>query len=243
MLRLMEITTRTTPRQARSAKSVDLILDAAEQVFHGRGISETSTVDIASAAGVSVGRLYYWFPDKDAVIDAMITRAQVRATDIMSAMASEHDQSGYELLVQVSSVLGVFFVEHPGTLGVLQRPEYAQPGSAAASLREGFVRLVAGIVTARVPDIPAAEAELVGATCLRTGIAFYVDFLRAPVEQRPLILQDLQYLLAAYFNSRYPVSSDQRWSDPSHPIRPARPRTDSSASSLSVVLPAMIPSA
>lgn len=241
MIRRMEITTRTTPRQARSAKSVDLILDAAEQVFHARGISETSTVDIASAAGVSVGRLYYWFPDKDAVIDAMITRAQTRATDIMSTMASNDEQSGYALLEQISSLLGAFFLEHPGTLGVLQRPEYAEPGSAAASLRDGFVRLVAGVVVARVPGVPAAEADLVGATCLRTGIAFYVDFLRAPVEQRPLILQDLQYLLAAYFNSRYPMSSDQRWSDPSHPIRPARPRTDST--SLSTVLPAMMPSA
>jgi hypothetical protein len=54
-------------------------------------------------------------------------------------------------------------------------------------------------------------------------------------------LQDLQYLLAAYLYSRYPMSSDQRWSDPSHPIRPARPRAASTSSS--TVLPAMIPSA
>jgi AcrR family transcriptional regulator len=237
----MEITTRTTPRQARSARSVDLILDAAEQVFHARGISETSTVDIASAAGVSVGRLYYWFPDKDAVIDAMITRAQTQATDIMSAMASNDDQPGYALLQQITSQLGVFFLERPGTLGVLQRPEHAEPGTAAASLRDGFVRLIAAILVARVPDVPAAEAELVGATCLRTSIAFYGDFLRAPVEERPLMMRELQYLLAAYLYSRYPMSSDQRWSDPSHPIRPARPRAASTSSS--TVLPAIIPSA
>lgn len=237
----MEITTRTTPRQARSAKSVDLILDAAERVFHDLGISEASTVDIASAAGVSVGRLYYWFPDKDAVIDAMITRSQARATDIMAGMVDADERSVYDLLDMISTQLGEFFLQHPGTLGVLQRPEYIESSPAAASLREGFVRLVAAIVSARVPNVPAAEAELVGATCLRTGIAFYVDYLRAPQAQRPLILQDLQYLLAAYFNSRYPVSSDTRWNDPSHPIRPARPRTDSSVSAS--VLPAMIPSA
>jgi AcrR family transcriptional regulator len=234
----MEITTRTTPRQARSAKSVDLILDAAEQVFHQRGISETSTVDIALAARVSVGRLYYWFPDKDAVIDAMITRSQTRATDILAGMVDTEDLSVYQLLERISTQLGDFFLMHPGTLGVLQRREYIEASPAAASLREGFVRIVATIVSARVPDVPPAEAQLVGATCLRTGIAFYVDYVRAPEAQRPLILQDLQYLLAAYFNSRYPTSTDERWSDLSHPIRPARPRTDSSASSM--VLPAMI---
>lgn len=233
--------TRTTPRQARSAKSVDLILDAAEQVFHDRGISETSTVDIAAAAGVSVGRLYYWFPDKDAVIDAMITRAQTRATDILAGMVAADQRSTYELLDTISTQLGEFFLQHPGTLGVLQRPEYTEASPAAATLREGFVALVANIVSARVPNVPAAEAQLVGATCLRTGIAFYVDYLRATEAERPLILQDLQYLLAAYFNSRYPVATDERWSDPSHPIRPARPRTESNASS--AVLPAMIPSA
>lgn len=237
----MEITTRTTPRQARSAKSVDLILDAAERVFHVRGISEASTVDIATAAGVSVGRLYYWFPDKDAVIDAMISRAQTRATDILASMVDADDGSLHDLIERLSVQLGAFFLEHPGTLGVLQRPEYADVSPAAASLRAGFIRLVGALVASRVPSVPEAEAQLVGATCLRTGIAFYSDFLRADEAQRPLILQDLQYLLAAYFNSRYPVSSDTRWSDPSHPIRPARPRNDST--SMSTVMPAMIPSA
>src|SRR3954471_18639300 len=75
--------TRTAPRQARSAKSLDLILDAAEGLLQDRGVVETSTVDVAAAAGVSVGRLYYWFPDKDAVVRAVLRRAEFRLRSLI----------------------------------------------------------------------------------------------------------------------------------------------------------------
>ena len=49
---LHTMATRTAPRQARSARSLDLILDAAEQLMQQRGVVETSTVDVAAAAGL-----------------------------------------------------------------------------------------------------------------------------------------------------------------------------------------------
>lgn len=50
------------------------ILDAAEQVFHARGVSATTLHDIAQAAGVTRGAVYWHFADKDALFEAMLQR-------------------------------------------------------------------------------------------------------------------------------------------------------------------------
>ena len=50
------------------------ILDAAEHVFQERGVSHTSLAEIASAAGVTRGAIYWHFENKAALFDAMIQR-------------------------------------------------------------------------------------------------------------------------------------------------------------------------
>jgi TetR/AcrR family acrAB operon transcriptional repressor len=50
------------------------ILDAAERVFHERGVSRTSLHEIAQAAGVTRGAIYWHFEDKADVFNAMMKR-------------------------------------------------------------------------------------------------------------------------------------------------------------------------
>jgi AcrR family transcriptional regulator len=65
---------RKTPRQERSRRTVERILDAAARIFHEQGYAAATTNDIADEAGVSVGSLYQYFPNKDALLVALITR-------------------------------------------------------------------------------------------------------------------------------------------------------------------------
>lgn len=51
------------------------LLDAAEQLFHERGVSRTSLQDIATAAGVTRGAVYWHFEDKVELFTAMMDRA------------------------------------------------------------------------------------------------------------------------------------------------------------------------
>ena len=51
------------------------ILDAAERVFQERGVSRTSLAEIAAAAGVTRGAIYWHFKNKADLFDAMIERA------------------------------------------------------------------------------------------------------------------------------------------------------------------------
>ncbi|MBN2006915.1 MAG: TetR/AcrR family transcriptional regulator [Anaerolineae bacterium] len=65
---------RTTPRQERSRQRVDLILDTAAALFVEIGYEATTTNAIAERAGISIGSLYRYFPDKDTILRALIAR-------------------------------------------------------------------------------------------------------------------------------------------------------------------------
>ncbi len=63
---------RKRPVQARSQRTVDVVLKAAAQVFARRGYSGATTNHIAERAGVSIGTLYEYFPSKDAILVALL---------------------------------------------------------------------------------------------------------------------------------------------------------------------------
>jgi AcrR family transcriptional regulator len=63
---------RKTPRQARSTSSVEAILQATVQVLLKDGRSKLTTTRIAKRAGVSVGTLYQYFPNKSSLLQALL---------------------------------------------------------------------------------------------------------------------------------------------------------------------------
>ncbi|GAA2112083.1 TetR/AcrR family transcriptional regulator [Actinomadura alba] len=62
------LTPRKRPRQQRSRETVAAILEAAAQLFQRQGHAATTTNQIAERAGVSIGSLYQYFPNKDALL-------------------------------------------------------------------------------------------------------------------------------------------------------------------------------
>ncbi len=63
---------RRTPTQSRSQVTLEVILEAAAQVFSEHGYAAGTTNRIAQRAGVSVGSFYQYFPNKDAVLVALV---------------------------------------------------------------------------------------------------------------------------------------------------------------------------
>ena len=62
------ISSRKQPKQARSAELVAAILEAAIQVLAKEGAQRFTTARVAEKAGVSVGSLYQYFPNKAAIL-------------------------------------------------------------------------------------------------------------------------------------------------------------------------------
>ena len=65
---------RKSPRQDRSRATVEAILAAAAQVLVDRGYEAATTARIADRAGVSIGSLYQYFPNKEALVAALVER-------------------------------------------------------------------------------------------------------------------------------------------------------------------------
>jgi AcrR family transcriptional regulator len=65
---------RKRPRQARARATVDVILGAAAHILESEGFEVATTNRIAERAGVSIGSLYQYFPDKHAVFAELRSR-------------------------------------------------------------------------------------------------------------------------------------------------------------------------
>lgn len=74
---------RKQPKQGRSKATVAAILEAATQLLGERNLSELTTDRIAERAGVSVGSLYQYFPNKDAIMVALIQSQHARQVDAL----------------------------------------------------------------------------------------------------------------------------------------------------------------
>lgn len=69
-------TDRRRPTQDRAKATREHILDTAAELFGERGITNTSTNRIATAAGVSIGTVYRYFPDRAMIVDELLSRIQ-----------------------------------------------------------------------------------------------------------------------------------------------------------------------
>ena len=80
---------RNRPRQARSAARVELLLDVAEEVFEEVGYDAATTNLVAQRAGVPVGTLYRWFPDKVALAEALTDRYLDRLVTLYTELLTD----------------------------------------------------------------------------------------------------------------------------------------------------------
>ena len=97
---------RKSPVQARSAASVDAILDATLQVLLGVGKERLTTTRVALRAGVSVGTLYQYFPNKSALLQAVLKRHLSEVTDTVEGVCEE--QRGRTLGQMVTALITAF---------------------------------------------------------------------------------------------------------------------------------------
>jgi AcrR family transcriptional regulator len=89
---------RKAPRQARAQATFEAIVEAAARILSESGPRGLKTSHVAERAGVSVGSLYQYFPDRKAIVRALIQRQLARAEALRPAALDDPMASRSERL-------------------------------------------------------------------------------------------------------------------------------------------------
>lgn len=82
---------RKAPRQRRSRATVEAIIEATIQVLLRKGAARLMTTDVAERAGVSVGTLYQYSPNKNALFHEILRQHLDGIDDAMEASLVRHE--------------------------------------------------------------------------------------------------------------------------------------------------------
>lgn len=84
-----QIASRKEPQQSRSTELVSAILQAAVQVLAQEGVTRFTTARVAEKAGVSVGSVYQYFPNKAAILFRLQTDEWRQTTEMLSSILAD----------------------------------------------------------------------------------------------------------------------------------------------------------
>jgi AcrR family transcriptional regulator len=91
---------RKTPRQRRSTETVEAILTAAAHILEREGFEAATTNRVAVKAGVSIGSLYQYFPNKESLVRALNDRHTQEVLELLQKRFAEVRESPLEVSVQ-----------------------------------------------------------------------------------------------------------------------------------------------
>lgn len=164
---------RRQPQQARSQERVRQILDIAEQLFLEIGYEATTTRAIAARAKVSVGSLYQFFPDKEAILKALAIRYMdkqyQRFLDLHTAQSITLPLSNY--VDQMIDVFDQFYTDYPGSRAIFEQLLDTITWSAIEKIDDFDYQVVtelARFFQARKPSLPIAKCERIALVITKT---------------------------------------------------------------------------
>ena len=194
---------RAQPQQARSQETVDRILLAADHEIGERGLAGASTTRIAARAGLSVGALYRFFPDKEAVADALAGRYLEAVTpayaDAVARVSSLDDLD--EVLAVLVGRAAVLQEQHPGYYRLTEELAPERGDSPAHAVREHLLDLFANALRQAGAAIPDAELRGVVALCIET-VRHTLARHPAGHVQRGAAIRETENMLRAYLTDR-----------------------------------------
>ncbi|RUT80544.1 TetR/AcrR family transcriptional regulator [Mesorhizobium sp. M7A.T.Ca.TU.009.02.1.1] len=194
---------RKAPRQLRSRATVDTIVEAAARVLARRGWAHFTTNETASAAGVSVGSIYQYFPNKLALAEEI----RKRHLDAVLAAISGSDERDAVITVEqraaklVDGVVAAHSVDQE-----LHRVLLDEVPLAARSTQDQFeaeyLRRYQAVI-ASAPGKPDPKRDDIAGRVLSGAVEGVVHAAARHGElQSPELRAELIELVCAYLRSR-----------------------------------------
>lgn len=200
---------RRAPLQARSVHTVQRVLDAASALLSQTPLEEVTTTRIAAEAGLSIGALYRFFPDKQTIIDAIAVRhvEQFKLSleqSVMVALEAElEDLATFNPARVLDSVVDAYIVyldEHADFRAIsfgrhispATKEREASPSVGLPSLLKNFMLDSLGIPNAGRLDLNLRIVSEAGERL----IAFAYE--QPTREERDRVVTEMKRMLAAY---------------------------------------------
>jgi len=118
MVKKVQQSLRKSPIQARSLATVQVILEATIQVLLTQGLTYLTSARVAERAGVSVGSIYQYYPNKQALLVAVLTR---HLDNIIQAVETVCEEQRGQSLESIGQAVTSAFIA-----AKMQRPEVSR---------------------------------------------------------------------------------------------------------------------
>lgn len=148
---------RRRPRQARAQQTVEAVLDAVARVLKRHGVDAVTTNRIAEAAGISIGSVYQYFPDKAAIFVALHECHVDQVARALEAALVAHAAAPLaELIAALVDVMVASHTEDPELHALLFRevPHRAEGARGFVDRLRGALRLA---LLAKSGELPAGR--------------------------------------------------------------------------------------
>ncbi|WNG51620.1 TetR/AcrR family transcriptional regulator [Archangium minus] len=200
----VDTTPRKLPRQTRSRATVDAILEAAAQVLVEQGYEKTTTARVAERAGVSVGSLYQYFPNKESLVAALIERHAGEMVTVAEAafagLKTASLEDGLKVIIRVgidthriSPALHKILFEQVPRVG--RMAEVMNTNQRITEMIERFLRAHAHrLPRSRPPVVAAVVLETALEALTHKAITEHPDLLASGVLEKELYQLAVGYL-------------------------------------------------
>lgn len=180
------IASRRLPRQARSTQLVDDVLQAAIQVLATEGAQRFTMARVAERAGVSVGSLYQYFPNKAAVLFRLQHDEWRQTFDMLCGMLQDPRQTPPERLrTAVHAFIRSECDEAPMRIALDDAAPLYRDAPEAQAVKAAGNRVFSAFMREALPGVPdathALACELI-MTTLTTGGKAFSETERTPAE-------------------------------------------------------------
>lgn len=150
----LELQPRKTPQQSRSVATVEAIYDATIQVLLRDGAESLTTVHVARRAGVSVGTLYQYFPNKRALLFAVLERHMVRTIEAVEEACAANQFEPLEVMVDalVNRFIDAKLVDRDASVALYKIAAESGGSLIVERIRKRYeVAMTAMLQTAKLP--------------------------------------------------------------------------------------------
>lgn len=190
------------PKQSRSQKTVEKILDATAEILSDKGYDGLNTNAVAKLAAVNIATLYNYFPNKQALLEQLLQRFnEQQMTMVIAELQTNPDKDervGYILDAQLAMVL-----ERPW-MNALNQAMRASP--TLKSVREKANRQMINMVIEQIPPemgrpkTKGKQLHAILSLLLETFSSGIQLIANAPKQERKALMKELKCLINSYLN-------------------------------------------